>query len=178
MSSLYRYFSPSSKPYLPSPEKEKATSTAKETKVVNQEVKKTLGASSCRQRKCKSNFYYDPKTRAKIGQFAAENGNKRAVERFSRELQRPLSESTVRGFKKAYYFELKKVKDPDKVPELPHGARDKPNKLGNLDQKVQAYIRKLRAARTPVNCSIVIAATAPRHLSQSGLQSRTKASFY
>ena len=111
MSSLYRYFPPNSKPYLPIPEKAKATSMAKETKVVNQEVKKTLSASGCRQRKRKSNFYYDPETRAKIGRFAAENGNKRAVERFSRELQRPLSESTVRGFKKAYYSELKKVKD-------------------------------------------------------------------
>ena len=64
----------------------------------------------------------------------------------------------MRGFKKAYYSELKKVKDPDKVQELPHGARGKPNKLGDLDQKVQAYIRKLRAAGTPVNRSIVIAA--------------------
>ena len=99
------------------------------------------------------------------------------MERFSRELQRPLSESTVRGFKKAYYSELKKVKDPDKVQELPHGARGKPNKLGDLDQKVQAYIRKLRAAGTPVSRSIVIAVTAPRHLSQSGLQSRTKRHF-
>ena len=158
MSSLYRYFSPSSKPYRPNPEEEKTTSKAKETKVVNQEVEKTLSASGCRQRKRKSNFYYDPETRANIGRFAAENGNKRAVERFSRELQRPLSESTVRGFKKAYYSELKKVKDPDKELELPHGARGKPNKLGDLDQKVQAYIRKLRAAGTPVNHSIVIAA--------------------
>ena len=157
MPSLYRYFSPSSKPYLPSPEEEKAASMAKETKVVNQEVEKTLSASGCRRR-------YDPEIRTKIGRFAADNGNKRAVERFSRELQRPLSESTVRGFKKAYYSELKKVKDPDKVQELLHGARGKPNKLGDLDQKVQAYIRKLRAAGTPVNRSIVIAVTAP-HIS-------------
>ena len=64
MSSLYRYFSPSSKPYLPNLEEEK-TSKAKETKVVNQEVEKTLSASGCRQRKRKSNFYYDPETRAR-----------------------------------------------------------------------------------------------------------------
>ena len=65
MSSLYRYFPPSSKPYLPNPEEEKKKSKAKETKVVNQEVEKTLSASGCRQRKRKSNFYYDPETRAR-----------------------------------------------------------------------------------------------------------------
>ena len=64
----------------------------------------------------------------------------------------------MRGFKKAYYSELKKVKEPDKVLELLHGEPGQPKKLGDLDQKVQAYIRKLRAAGTPVNRSIVIAA--------------------
>ena len=39
-----------------------------------------------------------------------QNGNKHAVEKFSGELERPISESTVCGFKKAYYTELKKVK--------------------------------------------------------------------
>ena len=80
------------------------------------------------------------------------------MERFSRKLQRPLSESTVWGFKKAYYSELRRVKDPDEVLELTHGLCGKPKKLGNLDQNVQMYIRKLRAAGTPVNRSIVIAA--------------------
>ena len=96
--------------------------------------------------------------RAKMDRFAAENGNKRAVEKFSRELKRPLSQNTVRGFKKAYYSELKKVKDPDMISELMHGARGRPVKLGDLDQKLQVYISKLRPAGTPVNCSIVTAA--------------------
>ena len=109
-------------------------------------------ASSSRSRKRKNtNSYYDPKTRAKIGRSAAENGNKRAV-------QGAAATSTVRGFKKAFFSELSKVKEPYMVQELAHGARGKPTKLGDLDKKVQAYIGKLRAAGTPVNRSIVIAA--------------------
>ena len=99
MSSLYRYFSWSTKPYLPNPEEEKTTNEVNETTVVNHEVEKTLCASCCRQRKRKSNFHYDPETRAKIGRFAAENGNKSVVVRFSQKLQKPLSESRVHGFK-------------------------------------------------------------------------------
>ena len=155
--SLYRYFTPCCKPYLPNPEEEKTNSEASETKVVNEEVQKTLGSCN-RKRKSTNNCFYDRTMRAEIGQFAAENGNKRAVEKFSHEPKRPLSESTVRGFKKAYNSELKKVKDPDKISELTHGARGRPVKLGDLDQKLQVYIGKLRIAGTPVNRSIVIAA--------------------
>ena len=111
--SLYRYFTPCSKLYLPNlkeektnSEEEKTNSEASETKVV---VQKTLGSCN-RKRKSTNNCFYVPTMRAKIGRFAAENGNKRVVEKFSRELKRPLSESTVCGFKKAYYSELKKVK--------------------------------------------------------------------
>ena len=51
--------------------------------------------------------FYSPDLRAKIGKFVAESGNKAAVERFSREFGKPLSESTVRGLKKRYYKSLK-----------------------------------------------------------------------
>ena len=44
------------------------------------------------------------------------------------------------------------------VLELQHGLRGKPKKLADLNQNVQKYIRNLRAAGTPVNRSIVIAA--------------------
>ena len=145
--SLYRYFAPRRKPYLLDPEEEKTKSDASETKEVERTLKATASSSRSRKRK-NTNSYYDPKTCAKIGRFAAENGNKRAVEKFSQELQRPLSESTVHGFKKAYFSELSKVKEPDMVQELAHGARGKPTTLGDLDKKVQAYIGKLRAPLT------------------------------
>lgn len=48
---------------------EEKTSEAKETKVVNQEVEKTLSTSSCRQDKCKSNFYYRKEARKKPTDF-------------------------------------------------------------------------------------------------------------
>lgn len=47
---------------VPNMEEEK-TSEAKETKVVNHEVEKTLSTSSRRQDKCKSNFYYRKEAR-------------------------------------------------------------------------------------------------------------------
>ena len=127
---------------------------------INREVERRLETQGKRRssKRKNTNFHYDAEIRAKIGRYAAENGNKNAVEKFSRELQRPLSESTVRGFKKAYYFELRKAKDPDNILELKHGLRGKPKKLGDLDQKVQKYICKLHSAGTPVNHSIVIAA--------------------
>ena len=126
---------------------------------INREVEKVSEAQDkpCKRRST-THFHYHAEIRAKIGKYAAENGNKNTTEKFSGELLKPVNESTVRGFKKAYYLELKKGNDPDEILELKHGLRGKPKKLGDLDQNVQKYVRKLCAARTPVNCSIVIAA--------------------
>ena len=43
------------------------------------------------------------KQRAQIGKYASENRKTAAVRRFSKELDRPLNESTVRSIKKNYY---------------------------------------------------------------------------
>ena len=110
-----------------------------------------------RKRPC-SHYYYDPELRAKIGKFAATSGNKAAVEKFSKELGRPVSESTVRGMKKAYYIALKHKKDGEPITRLEHGLRGWPLLLGDLDAHVQEYIRKLRLAGCIVNRAIVIAA--------------------
>ena len=85
-------------------------------------------------------FTTTPRLKPKSVDLLPKTLTRGAVERFSRELK---SESTVQGFKKA--------KDPDKVLEITHGLRGRRKKLGDLDQKVQVYIRKLRAAGTPVN---------------------------
>ena len=75
--SLYRYFSPLKRPFLPDPEGESSSSGAAELRTINQE---TLSAGDSRRSKRKSiNFYYDPETRARIGRFTAENGNKSAT---------------------------------------------------------------------------------------------------
>ena len=49
---------------------------------VDKEVEKTLESGDKLPKRC--NFHYDSETRAKIGRFAAENGNKRTVEKFHR----------------------------------------------------------------------------------------------
>ena len=87
--------------------------------------------------------YYPPELRAKIGNFAAESGNKLAVERFSKELGKPVSESTVRGFKKNYYEASKHNRTGEPIARLEHGLRGQPLKLGDLDTNVQDYVRTL-----------------------------------
>ena len=44
--------------------------------------------------------YYSPELRAKIGKFTAESSNKAAVEKFFKEMEKPVS---VKSFKKCYY---------------------------------------------------------------------------
>ena len=64
--------------------------------------------------------FYSPELCAKIRKFAAESGNKAAVERFSREVGKPLNESTVRGCKKRYYEALRQNRTRKPVTRLEH----------------------------------------------------------
>ena len=94
--SLYRWFAPSKqapKPYLPDPSKEGTEKDALEVEAANQRVEGELG----RKRRGKYN-HYDPVLRAKIGKYAATSGNVAAVKKFSEQLRKPISESTVRDF--------------------------------------------------------------------------------
>ena len=103
LASLCHWFSSASnKPYLPEPTREQ---TKKELEVANtnKRVAEAMETQPCRRKRSGSCTYYPPELRAKIGMFAAESGNKAAVEKFSKELGKPVSESTVRGFKKKYY---------------------------------------------------------------------------
>ena len=94
-----------------------------------------------------------PELCAKIGKFAAESGNKAAVERFSREVEKSLSGNTVQGFKKPHYEALKANRTGKPVTRGLHGRQ---LKLGDLDSNVQEYIRKLRLAGGVVKRVIVI----------------------
>ena len=64
----------------------------------------------------------------------------------------------MRAYKKQYYKELHIAGDPDSVKSLPHAKRGRPLALGNLDDKVLDYIRKLRSFGCPVNRTIVLGA--------------------
>ena len=93
--SPYRWFIPQKppttrKPYLPDSSKEASQKDALEVEAANQCVEEELG----RKRRGTYN-YYDPELRAKIGKYAATSGNKAAVNKFSKEMGKPISESTV-----------------------------------------------------------------------------------
>ena len=80
------------------------------------------------------------------------------MKKFSKQLGKPISESIVRGFKKAYCSALSKTKGAEPITRLEHGLRGRPLLLGDLDSNVQEYVRKLRLAGLIVNRAIVIAA--------------------
>ena len=155
MASLYRWFSVEKPAYLPDPDVERTEDKASKVREANKAVFVQLIKN--RKRPC-SHHYYDPELRAKIGKFAATSGNKAAVEKFSKELRRPVGESTMHGMKKAYYIALKHKKDGEPVTRLEHRLRGRPLLLGDHDAHVQEYIRKLRLAGCIANRAIVIAA--------------------
>ena len=59
--------------------------------------------------------------------------------------------------KKLYQADLKKVGPEEEIMQLAK-KRGRPLTLGNLNEKVQKYIRALRKAGTPVNARVVLAA--------------------
>ena len=107
--------------------------------------------------KQKYTHLYTPEQRAKIAKYAAESGNTAAVRHFKKEFP-TLGESTVRLFKKHYESEIKKHGREREITSLPKKKQGRPLTLGELDGKVQQYLRSLRRAGAPVNARIVIAA--------------------
>jgi hypothetical protein len=73
---------------------------------------------------------YTPEQKAVIGRFAAENGNAKAVQKYTAELGVSVKESTVRQFKKRYYLQLNEGKDPDDIKAIPKKKRGRPSKSG------------------------------------------------
>ena len=91
------------KPYLPNPGQEATSSDAPEMIAINREVEKELEK---KQRKRRGDYHQcDGELRAKIGRYAAENGNHFVVKKFSKEFGGSINESNVRGFKKAGVFD-------------------------------------------------------------------------
>lgn len=75
---------------------------------------------------------YTPEQKAMIGRYAAEQGNSKAVQKFTSELGVSVKESTVRQFKKAYYLQLNEGKDPDEIKSIPNKKRGRPSKSGSF----------------------------------------------
>lgn len=103
---------------------------------VSEEISKVKETSQ-RKRKAK-NTHYTAEEKAKIGRFAAENGNSAAVKKFNN-----MPESTVRGFKTKYLELLKKagpMSNPSSVTRIDHKTLGRPLKLGSsLDKEVRIY---------------------------------------
>jgi len=70
-----------------------------------------------------------------------------AARYFSRKLDRPINESSVRSLKKTYLVKQtrKRRAEEDSTVATLSKNRERPTLLGaNLDNKVQVYIRKIR----------------------------------
>ena len=89
--------------------------------------------------------HYSPEMRAKIGKYASENGNLRAINHFKALLPK-LTESTVRTFKKTYQKKLKETKRQggiqESVTSILHGTRGRPPILLDLDQKLISLLKR------------------------------------
>ena len=81
-----------------------------------------------RYRRTKQYHLYTPEQKATIAKFAAEHGNTRAANRFTKELGIIVPESTIRTFKKAYYARLSEGKQPEEITEIPLRRRGRPRK--------------------------------------------------
>ena len=137
--------------------------TCKQVEQANANVKEEY--SSRQDRHGRYSEYMD-RERASIGKYTAENGPAKAVQHFSRLLDRTIPETTVQRFKSEYLLRLKTMihecTDESAVPavtSLPTKAQGRPLLLGHdLDRAVQDYINALREVGGVVNTAIIMAA--------------------
>ena len=127
------------------------------TREANNAMKKILEEKNRASGRKGKYTHFTPEARAKIVKYAAQCGNAATVKHFAKELP-TLGESTVCLFKKQYQVGLKKVGSEEEITQLAK-RRGRPLTLGNLDEKVQQYIKAFRKAGTPVNARVVLAAT-------------------
>ena len=79
-------------------------------------------------------YYYNPELCAKVGKYANTSGKVSAVKK----LGKPISESTVCGFNKAYCSAMSKTRRAEPIERLEHRLWGQPLLLGNLD-KIKVY---------------------------------------
>ena len=167
---MLRYFKPISKGKeeqlgLPKPDSIPGIAPASVRNANDGIVKALSGPSSESKAKqgTKRGAYgvYPSELRAKIGRYAAEMGVNAAAKRFSKELNRPVNESTVRGMKKAYLLRQdQRADDSELITTLPQKSRGRPLLLGaEWDKNVRKFVTAVRNSGGPISTSIVIAAT-------------------
>ena len=114
--------------------------------------------SPAKKRRKRGNYtQYSPQQRASIGKYALENGNKRARMHYLCEFP-DLKESTIRNFKKAYQEKLhqqRKQLHPQPVTEIPTAQRGRSPMLLDLDEKLIAFLKAIRARGGVININVV-----------------------
>ena len=102
------------------------------------------------KKKRKYTVRFSPEDRAQIGKYAAENGNAAVVRKYG------VGESTARLFKTKYLAALcAQMKNGDSEPVMAIApGRGRPLLLGELDKKVQAYVRAVRDAGGSIGSSL------------------------
>lgn len=108
------------------------------------------GRKTPRYRKTKHYHLYTPEQKATIAKYAAEHGNTKAANRFTKELGIIVPESTIRTFKKAYYAKLSEGKQPDEITEIPLRRRGRPRKVDGDTKTVKATPIKATGSKTEV----------------------------
>ena len=115
-------------------------------------------SSSARARKRGNYNHYSPEIRAKIGKYASENGNLKALKKFKAEVPN-LKESTMRSFKQAYKRKLKEVTKKRNVEAqvlaIPSDTRGRPPILLELDAKLISLLKSIRIRGGVINFSVV-----------------------
>ena len=92
--------------------------------------------------KRQSYAHYSGEMRAKIGKYAAENGNEKARKHFSKDFP-DLKESTIRNFKKKYYVKLAETRKAGntEVICIPSEVRGHPPILMDLNNKLFTFLK-------------------------------------
>ena len=109
-----------------------------------------------RKRKRGAYEQYSDEVRTKIARYAIDNGVAKTSRRFTADLGKRVSETTVRSMREAYVNLKKSIgSEPTLLTRSPRGA---PTILGRYDEMVQQFIRRTRANGGVVNIRTVTAA--------------------
>lgn len=100
---------------------------------------------------------FTPQRKAQVAKYAIECGNRRAIQRYSKEFGVEIKESTVRSWKQKYIEERRKRSPSKVVEEILSCKRGYPLLLGeDLDVEVKAYVESIRSLGGFVNTDIIL----------------------
>ena len=143
---------------LPDPNKCSSIEQAKNCVSANAEISLISSPKPHGNKRKRGDYIaYTPEQRLEIGQYGALHGASRAAKHFSKKLDRPVNESSVRGMIKSYQKELK-TENNNNLTALPPSKRGRPVLLGDkLDNAVIHHVKAIRTEGGVVNSAIVIA---------------------